>query len=413
MNQLYVVAGIDVHKKMLAVVVAVVGEQKIEYRQRKFGTTSRELEQLAAWLREQQVSEVAMESTAQYWRPVWMVLEGQFRLHLAQPRSTQAPRGRKSDFADAKRIVRRLLAEDLTLSYVPDREQRQWRTMTRMRVRMSTQQVRLRNQMEGVLEEGRIKLSSVVSDLVGVSGRRILWALVGGETDPVKLASLAEKRLQCTAEQLQEALRGELDLGQRLLLQMLLEQWDQLQTHLDQLESQMVVALRQREDALQRLREIPGISRLAAQQIVAEVGPEASAFLGPEKLASWVGVCPGIQESAEKSYSPRSAKGNWMLRRLLTQCAWAAVKVQDSIFERKFRALLPRLGAKPAIWAIAHRLLRVIWKVLHDKVPYVERGVLHAKAVERRRKRYVRELRKLGFIVQLTPLVPPTEAPPA
>lgn len=213
MNQLYVVAGIDVHKKMLAVVVAVVGEQKIEYRQRKFGTTSRELEQLAAWLREQQVSEVAMESTAQYWRPVWMVLEGQFRLHLAQPRSTQAPRGRKSDFADAKRIVRRLLAEDLTLSYVPDREQRQWRTMTRMRVRMSTQQVRLRNQMEGVLEEGRIKLSSVVSDLVGVSGRRILWALVGGETDPVKLASLAEKRLHCTAEQLQEALRGELDLG--------------------------------------------------------------------------------------------------------------------------------------------------------------------------------------------------------
>jgi transposase len=281
-----------------------------------------------------------------------------------------------------------------------------------MRVRMSTQQVRLRNQMEGVLEEGRIKLSSVVSDLVGVSGRRILWALVGGETDPVKLASLAEKRLQCTAEQLQEVLRGELDLGQRLLLQMLLEQWDQLQTHIDQLESQMVVALRQREDALQRLREIPGISRVAAQQIVAEVGPEASAFLGPEKLASWVGVCPGIRESAEKSYSPRSAKGNWMLRRLLTQCAWAAVKVQDSIFERKFRALLPRLGAKPAIWAIAHRLLRVIWKVLHDKVPYVERGVLHAKAVERRRKRYVRELRRLGFIVQLTPLVPQTDAPP-
>ena len=172
-----VMAGIDVHKRMLAVVVAVLGEQEIEYRQRKFGTSYGELEGLTEWLSQQQVSEIAMESTAQYWRPVWLALEGRFRLHLAQPRSTLAPRGRKSDFADATRIVRRLLAEDLTLSYVPDREQRQWRAMTRLRVRMSTQQVRLRNQMEGLLEEGRIKLSSVVSDLLGVSGRAILWAM--------------------------------------------------------------------------------------------------------------------------------------------------------------------------------------------------------------------------------------------
>jgi transposase len=399
-----VVAGIDVHKRMLAVVVAVLGEQEIEYRQRKFGTSYGELEGLSEWLSQQQVSEIAMESTAQYWRPVWLALEGRFRLHLAQPRSTLAPRGRKSDFADATRIVRRLLAEDLTLSYVPDREQRQCRTMTRMRVRMSTQQVRLRNQMEGLLEEGRIKLSSVVSDLLGVSGRAILWAMVHGTSDPEKLAALASYKLTTPVAQLKEALRGELDSSQRLLLKMLLEQWEQLATHIEQLEAQMARALQGWEPAIRRLVEIPGISHVAAQQIVAEVGPEASAFLAPEKLASWVGVCPGTQESAEVSYSSRSPKGNPMMRRLLTQCAWAAVKVKGSIFEQKFRTLLPRLGAKPAIWAVAHRLLPVIWKVLHDKVSYIERGLLDSQALERRRKRYVRHLRKLGFAVTLTPI---------
>jgi len=405
MNPVYgVVAGIDVHKRMLAVVVAVWKEQEIEYRQRKFGTSYGEVEELAEWLGQQHVSEIAMESTAQYWRPVWIALEGRFRLHLAQPRSTLAPRGRKSDFADATRIVRRLLAEDLTLSYVPDREQRQWRTMTRMRVRMSTQQVRLRNQMEGLLEEGRIKLSSVVSDLLGVSGRRILWAMLRGTSDPQQLAALASYKLTTPVAQLQEALRGELDAGQRFLLQMLLEQWEQLATHIEQLEIQMTQALQVWESATHRLLEIPGISHVAAQQILAEVGPEASAFPAPEKLASWAGVCPGTQESAEVSYSSRSAKGNPMLRRLLTQCAWAAVKVKGSIFEQKFRTLLPRLGAKPAIWAIAHRLLRVVWKVLHDKVSYVERGLLDPQALERRRKRYVRQLRKLGFAVTLTPV---------
>lgn len=405
MNPVYgVVAGIDVHKRMLAVVVAVLGEQEIEYHRRKFGTSYGELEQLSEWLGQQQVGEIAMESTAQYWRPVWLALEGRFRLHLAQPRSTLAPRGRKSDFADATRIVRRLLAEDLTLSYVPDREQRQWRTMTRLRVRMSTQQVRLRNQMEGLLEEGRIKLSSVVSDLLGVSGRAILWAMVRGASDPAQLAALASYKLTTPRAQLQEALRGELDSSQRLLLKMLLEQWEQLAAHIQQLEAEMTRALQGWEPATRRLMEIPGISHVAAQQIVAEVGPEASAFLAPEKLASWVGVCPGTQESAEVSYSSRSPKGNPMLRRLLTQCAWAAVQVKGSIFEQKFRTLLPRLGAKPAIWAVAHRLLRVIWKVLHDKVSYIERGLLDLQALERRRKRYVRQLRKLGFAVTLTPL---------
>ena len=263
--------------------------------------------------------------------------------------------------------------------------------------------------MEGLLEEGRIKLSSVVSDLLGASGRAILWAMVHGTSDPEKLAALASYKLTTPVAQLQEALRGELDSSQRLLLKMLLEQWEQLGTHIEQLEAQMTRALQGWEPATRRLVEIPGISHIAAQQIIAEVGPEASAFLAPEKLASWVGVCPGTQESAEISYSSQSPKGNPMMRRLLTQGAWAAVKVKGSIFEQKFRTLLARLGAKPAIWAVAHRLLRVIWKVLHDKVSYIEHGMLDPQALERRRKRYVRHLRKLGFAVTLTPI----EAEPA
>jgi transposase len=405
MHSVYgVVAGIDVHQRMLAVVVAEVGEQEIEYRRRTFGTSYGEREQLVEWLRQPQVSEIAMESTAQYGRPVWIAWEGWFRWQLAQPRSTLAPRGRKSDFADATRIVRRRLAEDLTRSYVPDREQRQGRTMTRMRVRMSTQQVRLRNPMEGLLEEGRIKLSSVISDLLGVSGRSMLWAMVHATTDPAQLAALANHRLTVPSDQLQEALRGELDPSQRLLLKMLLEQGEQWAAHIERLEIQMTQALESWEPAARRLREIPGISHVAAQQIIAEVGPEATAFLAPEKLSSWVGVCPGTQQSAEVSSSSRSAKGNPMMRRLLTQCAWAAVKVKGSIFEQKFRTLLPRLGARAAIWAIAHRLLRVIGKLLHDKVRYIERGILDPHAAERRRKRYVRQLRKLGFAVTLTPI---------
>jgi len=383
-----------------------VREHGIEYRERCCGATVRELKELAEWLAGQKVTEVAMESTAQYWRPVWMVLEqAGFKLHLAQPRSTLAPRGRKSDFADARRIVNRLLAQDLTLSYVPERAQRQWRTITRLRVRMSDQQVRLRNQMEGLLEESHIKLSSVVSDLMGVSGRRILWAMVKGESDPVQLAALAESRLKASPEQLQEALRGSLDAVQRSLLKMLLEQWDQFQTHIGQLEQHMHEAMKPQQQVIERIVEIPGVSLVAAHQIVAEVGPQAAAFDAPEKLASWVGVCPGMQQSAGKCYSTRSAKGNPMMRRLLTQCAWAAVRVQGSIFQHKFRSLLPRLGARSAIWAIAHLLLRITWKLLHDQVPYQERGaLLDPLTAQRRRKRYIRELRNLGYAVSLTPL---------
>lgn len=400
-----VIAGIDVHKMMLAVVVARINGNRIEYLERRFGTTRQELDELASWFRTLNVTEVAMESTAQYWMPVWLALEQEFTLHLAQPRSTTAPKGRKSDFADAQRIVRRLLAQDLTLSYVPDQEQRNWRTITRMRVAMITQQVRLRNQMEGMLEQARIKLSGVLSDLLGVSGRRILWAIVNGETDQARLAALVDKAVRASQQTLREALRGELTAHLRLMLKMQLEQWDLLAAQIELLNVAMAQALSQHEEAVHRLVQIPGISLTAAQQIIAELGPEASAFEAPEKLASWVGVCPGKQESAGINRCPRSPKGNSMMRRILTQCAWAAVKVKGSIFQQKFQMMVPRLGPRQAIWAMAHRMLRIIWKILHDKVDYIEKGLeANPEAAERRRNRCLKELRRLGYTVQLSAL---------
>lgn len=205
----YRIAGIDVHKKMLAVVVRDgVSETEGPWERAKFGTLSSELRRLAAWLAERGVQEVVMESTAQYWKPVWHELEGQCRMYLAQAQSNRAPRGRKGDFVDAERLVRRHIAGELILSFVPDAEQRLWRTMSRTKHQLTRDRVRLHNQLESLLEEARIKLSSCVSDLLGVSSRRMLQALVEGASDPEKLAQLADPNLRATSEQLQDALQG-------------------------------------------------------------------------------------------------------------------------------------------------------------------------------------------------------------
>ena len=209
MEAAYYVAGIDVHKKMLAVVVANARDRELCFECRRFGTAVSELRKLSAWLRERAVQEVVMESTAQYWKPVWLALEGQFQLWLAQARSNRGPRGRKTDFRDAKRSVSRLLSDDLILSYVPEKEQRSWRTLTRTKYQLTRDRVRLQSQLESLLEECQIKLSSVVSDLLGASGQRILRAIATGETDPARLRELGDRRLQATDEELRDALDGQ------------------------------------------------------------------------------------------------------------------------------------------------------------------------------------------------------------
>src|SRR5436190_7228553 len=307
----YRIAGIDVHKKMLAVVVSEVEiEGAYEFERRMFGRSPDQLSWQDAELKENEVEEVVMESTAQYWKPVWGALEqywkpsGQQRettgpmsgtLHLAQAQSNRGPRGRKKDFRDAERLVKRLVARELTLSFVPDAEQRLWRTVTRRKYQLTRDHVRLQNQVESLLEEAHIKLSSLVSDLLGLSARRMLKALAEGETNPAALAALADARLRATPEQLCDALGACTDLQPvyRRLLNMALEQLQFLEQQIGQLDQEMASLLHPHQDAVQRLAEVPGLGVDSAQQIIAEVGSTAATFPSAKCLSSWVGACPG------------------------------------------------------------------------------------------------------------------------
>jgi len=414
----YRIAGIDVHKKMLAIVIAdVAGHGEYEFQRRKFGTGAGELRVVAEWLREQAVEEVVMESTAQYWRPVWQSLERDWQgerreqgvgkmagaLHLAQAESNRARRGRKSDFEDAERLVKRLVAQELVLSYVPDAEQRLWRTVSRRKYQLTRDRVRMRNQMEGLLEEAQIKLSSLVSDLFGVSGRRMLKGLAEGEKDAAVLAAMADRNLRATQEELRDALGASAELNPiyRELLKMSLEELKLMEEQMEKLDQGLGILLKAHQDAVQRVAEVPGLGADSGQQIVAEVGPRAGAFDTAKRFASWVGVCPGREESAEESKSDRSPKGNHTLRRVLNQAAHAAVRVKGSVFEVIYRRMVGRMGHNKAIWAIAHRLCNLIWKILHEGVRYEERGPsVSARSEKVRMARMIQKLRSWGYEVK-------------
>ena len=415
----YRIAGIDVHKKMLAVVVADVEVQgEYQFERIRYGSNPEQLRLLAAWLIEHEVEEVVMESTAQYWKPVWGALEqywkpsGQKRettgpmsgtLHLAQAQSNRGPRGRKKDFPDAERLVKRLVANELSLSFVPDGEQRLWRTVMRRKYQLTRNRVQLQNRLEALLEEAHIKLSSLVSDLLGASARRMLKALADGETDPAALASLADKNLRATPAQLCDALGActELNPVYRRLLKMFLEELQLIDQQIGQLDKEMATLLGQHQAAVERLAEVPGLGVDSAQQIIAEVGATAATFPSAKQLSSWVGACPGDEESAGVSKSHRSPKGNRHMRRILNQCANAAAKSKGTIFEIVYRRLVSRLGHNQTIGAIAHRLCRLIWIILHQNVRYEERGPsVSAKSRQRRTHRMIRELRNLGYRVE-------------
>ena len=415
----YRIAGIDVHKKVLAVVVCDVEiESEFKFERRMFGTNPEQLRSLATWLVEQEAEEVVMESTAQYWRPVWESLERYWKpirekregarrksgtLHLAQAQSNRGRRGRKRDFADAERLVKRLVSRELILSFVPDPEQRLWRTVARRKYQLTRDRVRLQNQLESLLEEAHIKLSSLVSDLLGASARRMLYALAEGETNPAALAVLADKQLRATPEQLCDALGACTDLKPvyRRLLKMMLEQFQFLEQQISQLDHEMASLLSQHQDAVQRLAEVPGLGVDSAHQIIAEVGPTAATFPTGKHLSSWVGACPGDEESAGVNYSHRSPQGNRHMRRLLNQAANAAVKAKGSIFEIVYRRMVPRLGHQQTIGAIAHRQCRLIWLILYQGVRYEERGPAVTKqSRQNRTARMIRQLRRLGYHIE-------------
>jgi len=415
----YKIAGIDVHKKILAVVVSDVEiESEFHFEQRWFGSNPEQLRSLATWLVEQQAEEVVMESTAQYWKPVWGALERYWKplrekregarrrsgaLHLAQAESNRGRRGRKRDFRDAERLVKRQVAQELILSFVPDPEQRLWRTVTRKKYQLRCDRVRLQNQVEALLEEAHIKLSSLVSDLLGLSAQRMLKALADGETNAAALAALADERLRATPEQLCDALGActELNPVYRRLLQMALEELRLIDDQIGELDKEMASLLSKHQDAVQRLAEVPGLGVDSAQQIIAEVGPTAATFPSKKCLSSWVGACPGDDESARVNKNHRSPKGNRHMRRLLNQAANAAARAKGSIFEIVYRRTVPRLGHNQAIGAIAHRQCRLIWLILHQGVRYEERGPAVTKRSKQLRTwKMIRDLRRLGYRIE-------------
>ena len=420
----YRIAGIDVHKKKLAVVVADVEvEEEYHFERRWYSSNPEHLQLLSHWLVEQKVEEVVMESTAQYWKPPWSALERYWKpssqnregagkmsgtLHLAQALSNRGRRGRKKDFRDAERLVKRLVSQELTLSFVPDGEQRLWRTLMRTRYQRTRDKVRLQNQLEALLEEAHIKLSSLVSDLLGASARRMLKALADGETDPAALATLGDKRLRATPAELQDALGActELNPIYRRLVGLALDDLQLIEQQIGQLDQEMASLLREHQDAVQRLAEVPGLGVDSAQQIIAEVGAKAATFPSAKNLVSWVGACPGEDESAGVNRSKRSPKGNRQMRRILNQAANAAVKHKGSIFEIVYRRFVPRLGHNKTIGVIAHRLCQLIWIILHKGVRYEERGpAVSEKSQRLRTTRMIRTLRNLGYRVE-PPVIP-------
>jgi transposase len=286
------------------------------------------------------------------------------------------------------------------LSFIPEPEQRDWRMITRGRLQLVRERVQLQNQIESLLEEGRIKLSSVVSDLLGASGKRILRAMAEGENSPDVLAALGDKSLRCGVPALVDALTGAMrDVHCRLLAQHL-ERIQLIDGQIQEVNKLAAAQMHKYQDAVTRLIEIPGIGAEAAQEILAEIGPTAAAFPSSQQLASWVGVCPGSEESAGENHSGRSAKGNRFLRRLLCQAAQAAARTNGSYLQSVFKRLVVRLGYVKAVWAIAHRICKIIWNVLRKGARFTEFSeARNPRAIERAIKHHLRALRRLGYSI--------------
>jgi transposase len=400
------VAGLDVHQgTVVAARRRLIAEGQAELEVKTFQTTSAALRELAQWLEEWQVTHVAMESTGVYWVPVWNVLEGGFQLVLANAQHLKKVPGRKDDVLDAEWIAQCQQCGLLRSSFVPPAEVRQWRQLTRQRMKLVDTRTSVINRIHSVLEQGNIKLSNVASNIVGSSGRAIINALAKGESDPQKLAALANGRLKASLAELVAALDGRLEENQRWLLQRLLGQLGSLEQAIvlysERIREQMLPYQRQ----LARLDTISGIGLRSAENLLAEIGPDMGQFPTDDHLVSWGALCPGKEQSAGKRHSSKTPKGNRWLKRALTEAAWAATLEKDSYLAALYRRLSPRRGKKRAIIAVARTILQAAWHILKEEVEYQELGGdyfdhLHEAAT----KGYlVKRLEKLGYEVELKP----------
>jgi transposase len=403
--------GIDVHKKTLMVhVLPPQGQIEAKPLEREFRTFTRDLRGLREWLKECGVSEVVMEATGQYWRPVWNMLEGTIPgLMLVNPQHVKALAGRKTDRIDSRRLARYLERGELVGSFIPPRPIRELRDLTRGRIHLVEEVNRVKNRISALCETGNIKVSSVATDLFGASGRRMLQAVADGNRDAGWMADYAQGRLRQKRQQLSWALEGDFTECQRWMLRETLEHLKFLERQIAGFEAEIANRMRPYEDQIQHLITIPGVDRIVAWTIIAELGSDMRVFPDAHHAASWVGMCPGNRESAGKQMSGRTRKANPYLRRDLCQAAWAASHTKDTYLSALYRRFTVRRGHNTAIFAVAHQILIVAYQMLLKGEDYKEQGGSYFDAQNKPKvvNRLVGRLTRLGYHVVLQPGPPP------
>ncbi len=409
--------GIDVHKNSVSVcILPPKGQADQSIKRRSFPTCTRDLRQLRNWLKNCGVSEIAMESTGQYWRPLWNILEGEFeKLLLVNPQHIKGLDGRKTDRRDAQWIAELLEDGRLKGSWVPLREIRELRDLTRQRVHTLEDRTRVRNRIEQLCQSNNIKVSSVATDLFGLSGRSMLKALVEGKRDAGWMADYARGTLRNKKRQLESALDGTFTAEQRWLLGRELAQMEWLEKQLEAMEAEIERRTARFSEELRRLVTIPGVDRITAWTIIAEVGVDMKTFENARHLASWAGLCPGNRESGGKRMSGRTRKANCYVKRALCQAAWAASHTKNNYLAAFYRRLCLRKGAPKAVMALAHHIMTIVYHILAHQTEYVELG---ADYYDQRNKprvvnRLLKRLQNLGFEVTLKPSSPVLIEPPS
>jgi transposase len=396
-------AGLDVHKDLVVACARLQEGAKVKREQGRFETTTKGLLELLAWLLEMRCTHVAMEATGVYWKPVWHVLEGHVELVLANAAHIRNVPGRKSDVNDATWIADLLAHGLIRASMVPPTPILELRDLTRTRRQLVREIVQHTQRVQRVLEDANVKLSSVISDVLGMSGRRILEAIIAGENDPEKLAALGSERLRSSPEQLREALRGRVTAHHRFLLRQHLDTIDHLKRAVDEFDRQIARQLEPFRAQFELLMTIPAVRETAAAVLIAEVGVDMSRFPTAEHLVSWAGLCPRLDESAGKRRSTRLRKGASWLKPVLVQSAWGAARTKRTYTQAQFLRLRARRGPMKAVVAVAATILTAAYYILRDTVSYRELGPDHFVERDRTRvvQRLARRIRELGYEVTI------------
>lgn len=398
------VAGLDVHKKTVSAAILVLdAEARWSQATRTFGTMTADLLALSDWLLMHGVTHVAMESTAEYWKPVFNILENTFEVFLVNAQHVSKVPGRKTDQSDAEWLAELMQYGLLKASFIPPLGQRELRELTRFRSTFVRERATLVNRLQKVLESANIKLASVASDVMGVSGRAMLEALIGGQARPADMAALAKGRLREKRAALAKALEGRVKPHHRFVLTELLCQIDSLDETIARFDQEVEAYCRPFEDAVGLLDTIPGVARATAEALVAEIGTDMSRFPSANHLAAWAGVAPGNHESAGKRRSGKTRRGNKPLGAALNQAAHAAARTKNTYFNAQYHRLAARRGKKKAIVAVMHSILVIAYHLIQRREPYRELGgnYFDQRRPEVTADRLVKRLAKLGYQVSL------------